>query len=172
MWLFDESSNSSNSSFGRFRRITNDFSVLSAKDALNRPYLERKYKWMRIPRKFLREGPSIIESVPCYSVCVYTGTEGDVFHRIIDEDFSFEEVFFSIHDIEMSRTIDVEDFFRPEEFWQNQPPWKEIFEVLREDYRKAVERDRLIQQAQQEASYRMAMNSLIRNPPRRRYRRF
>ncbi len=58
------------------------------------------------------------------TVCVSTGTEGDVFHRIVNENAHFQYVTFSLHNIEMGNGLDIEDFFKSEIFWQKQEPWK------------------------------------------------
>lgn len=50
------------------------------------------YKWLRNPRKCLQNGPDIKENIDKYSICIYTGLEGDVFRRILDEKQNFGEI--------------------------------------------------------------------------------
>ncbi len=64
------------------------------------------------------------------SICVYTGTEGDVFHRIINHHIGFDFVTFSLHDITIKNDVNEEEFFTPESQWKEEEPWKTILEEL------------------------------------------
>ena len=89
-----------------------------------------------------------------------------MFHRIVSEEFGFEEVTFSLHDLEMGENIDVEDFFRPETYWQGQEPWKTEFEAIsRERDRQERERQDAIRLAESQMLARLAYKL-----PRRRRR--
>lgn len=124
VWLFDESvANQKSQNFGRFKKDDCGWE--------QQPYDNKCYKWLRKPRAFLGRIKDFEKSFNVFSVCVYTGTEGDVFHRIIKELFGFEYVTFSLHNIEMKENVDIEEFFKPESYWQEQGPWKEIFEQKR-----------------------------------------
>lgn len=103
------------------------------------PYTDRSFRWLRNPRRFLKNGPDLGRFYKVYSVCACTGTEGDLFHRIIGEHCGFEYVTFSLHDIVMNDNLDIEEFFNPEVFWQSQDPWKTEIE-RREAARREAER--------------------------------
>ncbi len=124
-WLFDESiANQKSQNFGRFKGY--DVGIFGW------PYDEKfSFKWQRAPRRFLSKRPDIFRLKQLYSVCIYSGTEGDVFHRIADADYPFNVVAFSLHSIQMSNNTDVEEFFRLESYWQNEEPWKTLFEKKR-----------------------------------------
>ena len=127
VWIFNESVDSEKPNYGRFRATYEEKSNKSPNDILNYHYQVRTYRWLRNPRRMLSSVPDNLLQSGEYSVCVYTGTEGDLFHRIIGETQGFEEVVFSIHDIAIKEKMDVEEFFKPELVWQNEDPWKEEF---------------------------------------------
>ena len=121
IWLFDESNRGKKeNAYGRFGK--NDMMYVT-----NPFYADRTFKWLRNPRYYLADE---YESVPedMLSICVYTGTEGDVFHKLVGHDFEFgfEYVRFSLHDIEMDGNMDFEEFFAPEETWYTDEQWKFI----------------------------------------------
>ena len=125
VWLFDESVQNQKSNYlGRFKPDDCAWEQF--------PYSDKCYKWLRKPRAFLNKiDERIADFEKTYnflSVCIYTGTEGDVFHRIFRKYIGFEYVTFSLHNIEMKEEMDVNQFFIPESYWQNQEPWKAIFE--------------------------------------------
>ena len=116
VWLFDESTAAQeNQSYGRFKE---EYAGMPW------PYEEKSYRWLRNPRVVLNSGPDINTRFLDYSVCVYTGTEGDVFHRIVLQKCNYQYVAFSLHDIEMGVEMDAVDFFRSEQYWASQEPWK------------------------------------------------
>ena len=119
VWVFDESKGTPDNDFGRFR----------ADDLIGMdwPYTNRCFRWMRQPRKFLNKGP-VLEMIDKYSVCVWTGTEGDLLHRIVHQKYNFEYVVFSLHDIKMNKEINVKDFFKSENEWAQEPPLKNKLE--------------------------------------------
>lgn len=104
-WFFDESSQSSNSEHGRFK---------PSGEIWYGKYDE--YHWMRRPRAFLSKGPDIEEEFSRYGVFVYTGKEGDVFRRIVDEIFDYEDVLFSEMIVDMN-SFDVDSLFEFDEYW-------------------------------------------------------
>lgn len=106
VWLFDESSSGSGDDPGRFRLT--DVPDIDGYDV---------YKWLRCPRKALNKFPLIIEECNRFSVCVYTGTEGDVFRRIIKGYLKFSEVVFSDSLIDMKEDMDVGQFFGVDQAW-------------------------------------------------------
>lgn len=129
VWLFDESSaGEGKKKYGRFSEDDCQWEQW--------PYTNRSFKWLRNPRRFLGNGPDIERFWNNYSVCVFTGTEGDIFHRIVNEHCYFDYVTFSLHNIEMSNHLDVEEFFLPETFWQNQEPWKNEIQQRKEFLKK------------------------------------
>ena len=90
------------------------------------PYSERSFRWL-YRRKIVEEGPPVYQQN--YSVCVYTGAEGDIFHRIIS--LKDDSIIVSLHDITMSEALNEDEFFMLETYWQEQEPWKSDFEVMR-----------------------------------------
>lgn len=116
VWLFDESTtNEDNQKYGRFSEDDCQWEQW--------PYTDKSFRWLCNPRRFLNKGPNLSQFYQVYSVCVCTGTEGDVFHRIVGEHIGFQYVTFSLHSIELNDSLDIEEFFKPEVFWQNQDPW-------------------------------------------------
>lgn len=121
VWLFDESvPNQKSQNFGKFLRS----------NAVKFPWPYNCFKWRHNRSLFLSQRPDIFKLIPYYSICIYSGTEGDVFHRIADADHQFNNVAFSLHSIQMSKNIDIEEFFKPESYWQNQEPWKSKFNEM------------------------------------------
>lgn len=170
VWLFDESIESDKPNYGRFKTTYVEPAGVSISSIMLEPYQVRKYKWLRNPRKMLTAVPNEYLHSKKYSVCVYTGTEGDVFHRIVKQEYNYEEVVFSLHEIVMKEGIDVDEFFTFESYWQNQEPWKEVFELRRElaeEARENIERLRI-----QEIERQMNDKSYYRRAPVRRGRRF
>ena len=106
VWLFDESSQSKESTFGRFR-YDEDICWTGI------PF----YQWMRRPRQFLDKGPGLKQFYNLFSVCVYTGTEGDVFHRIVGQHDHFRWVGFSENTVQLGPGLNVEAFFEYDPYW-------------------------------------------------------
>ena len=158
VWVFDESREKPGIDKGRFRA---DEQLL-----MGWPYSNLCYRWMRQPRKFLNRGPAL-ELFDRYSVCVWTGTENDILHRIVHQKYDFEYVVFSLHNIVMSNRIDVNDFFKSENEWAQESPLKEELEQERQE-REEIQRKRL------EAERRQLemMRQTYRRPIRRGRRRF
>ncbi len=73
----------------------------------NSLYMFRTYQWLHI-RKPVKAGPYIYQRD--YRICVYTGAEKDVAHRIIFIDLEKNIVVFSLHDIFITDSLDVDDF--------------------------------------------------------------
>ena len=129
VWLFDESvKNQKSDNIGRFKPIGSRMFG----------WLYNAFKWQRNPRSFLCKRPDIFRLGQSFSVCIYTGTEGDVFHRIVDADLQFKCVAFSLNSIQMNNSVDIEDFFKPESYWQNRDPWKKMIEKKLNDLRYAA----------------------------------
>ena len=125
VWLFDESSESKDENrYGKFK-----FDDCSLEQFT---YKDRSYLWPRNPRKILNSGPNIYQYAEVYSICVYTGTEGDVFHRIVKERHGFGEVSFSIHDIVMESGMNIEEFCLTDSYWITHEPWKSTIEEMRQ----------------------------------------
>lgn len=140
VWLFDESSSSKKSTFGRFKYDEDCY------------WPDMQYKWLRNPRQFLANGPDLKKIYNFYSVCVFSGTEGDIFHRVIAQEEKFGWVRFSTETIQMGPELDVEQFFKYDSYW--------------------VEEDEAI--ARRQAYARQQQYIVLQNRPRRygRYRRF
>ena len=125
VWLFDESwKNPDEESYNR-KYNKNGKLVKENNWRAKGPYKSKSFRWLN-RRKIVEEGPPVYQ--PNYSVCVYTGAEGDVFHRIISLDGS--SIIVSIHDIAMSNELNVEELFALETVWQEQASWKSDFEVM------------------------------------------
>ncbi len=120
VWLFDESSNCENRDYGRFRIEEESYSSNFT-----------CYKWLGNPRKILNEFPELKKYHATYSVCVYTGVEGDVFHRLVDHDY-YEAVWFSNKIIEMKPDMDVEQFFEYDDYWVQQDMVASRREILQQ----------------------------------------
>ncbi len=125
VWLFDESWKEADEESYNKQYYKNGKLVKENNRRAKGPYESKSFRWL-YRRKFVEEGPPIY--CPCYSVCLYTGAEGDVFHRIIS--LHENSVIVSLHDIAMSKELNVEDFFVLETFWQEQEPWKSDFEAI------------------------------------------
>ena len=106
VWLFDESSKSLDSTYGRFR-YDEDICRFGI------PF----YQWMRRPRQFLANGPDLKQEYYRYSICVFTGTEGDVFHRIVGQYDKYHWVGFASEPIQMGAELNVEQFFSYDPYW-------------------------------------------------------
>ena len=107
VWVFDESSTANKYGMGRFK---------PDKERHNNGLLF--YKWLGQPRSFLNIGPDLRKFASRYSLCVYTGTEGDVLRRIIKSDWDYEYVGFSSVVIPMSSDLEPDLFFLYDEHWQ------------------------------------------------------
>ena len=123
-WLFDESwKDAKEDSYNK--KFHKNGKLEKAHRLKRDPYSPRTYKWL-YRRKVVEDGPPIYN--PRYSVCLFTGAEGDLFHRIINMDGEIITV--SLHDISMSTDLNVEELFCLEPYWQRQEPWKDEFERL------------------------------------------
>lgn len=120
VWLFDESSSDPESPMGRFR---------PSKVRCRKGGLEM-FQWMRRPRKFLSNIPNLKKFSNRYSVCVYFGTEGDIFHRIIETEDDFGYVLFSATAYVMSPDMNIDEFFEYDAFWQ----WED--EVMKNNFER------------------------------------
>ena len=125
-WLFDESWKNSdeksyNKTFYKHGKLTRIYNGRATG-----PYSEKSYRWL-YRRKFVEEGPAVYR--PDYSVCIFTGSEGDVFHRIID--LRKDNIIVSLHDITLSPELNIEELFYLDTYWQEQEPWKSEFESMK-----------------------------------------
>ena len=148
IWVFDESKRVCNE--GDYGRLKIDKELYG-----EWPYQELVYKWPRRPRKCLMKGPPIDlkfnsldnyhfvgTHIQDYCVCVHTGTEGDLVHRIVGQRNQYGIVYLSLHAIEMNKGMDVDEFFVPEMDWGRQDPLKDRIEMERRTNRK--QRSRMI----------------------------
>lgn len=127
VWVLDESTEKQSADRGRFR--ADDFLCMKY------PYIDLQYRWMRQPRRFLASGPSILEYPDVYSICVWTGDEGDVVHRIVNETAGFEYVCFSFHNIIMNNQLNADEFFITDTEWLQAPQHKGIVEAAQQNSR-------------------------------------
>ena len=138
VWLFDESESTPNEDhFGRFKKVAMDKSFARASgpnpysfNFEGNPYQNLYYKWLRNPRQCLDRISVLEEYFDQIIICVYTGVEGDCFHRLQHKYSDGFETFvtFSLHDIHMNWQMDVEEFFTSEYRWQQQSPYASTFE--------------------------------------------
>ena len=125
VWLFDESwKDADDPSYNKQYHKNGKLDKASNMRAEG-PYTTKSYKWL-YRRKIVEAGPPVYQQN--YSVCLYTGAEGDTFHRIISQQES--SIIVSLHDITMSNKLNVEDLFALETIWQEQEPWKSEFESM------------------------------------------
>lgn len=143
-WLFDESEkNPKPKHNGKFlaEKMDSTFTLATTPSPYNsallagNPYESRYFKWLGNPRKCLSLCPPLESIEENIVICVYTGTENDLFHRLAyigSDDFS-TTVTFSLHDILMSNSMDGEEFFIPEKIHQESgfPEWFCNFDYLR-----------------------------------------
>ena len=125
VWLFDESWKGADEESYNKKYYKNGKLAKENNCRAEGPYKSKSFKWL-YRRKFVEEGPPIYQ--PNYSVCLFTGAEGDVFHRIIRQ--KEQSIIVSLHDIAMSNELNVEDFFALETLWQEQEPWKNEIEAM------------------------------------------
>lgn len=124
-WLFDESwKNADEDSFNKRFHKNGKLDKVNNPRAQG-PYRAKSFKWL-FSRKMVAEGPPVYQQN--YSVCLYTGAEGDTFHRIISQQKSI--IIVSLHNIDMSKDLNVDDFFALETIWQEQEPWKSEFNSI------------------------------------------
>ena len=120
VWLFYEGwKNEESKEFNNYGKLKHTWKNKNAEG----PYSKKSYIWL-YRKKYIEEGPDVKQ--PNYSVSVYTDTEGDVFHKIID--INEDNIILSLHDITMSTGLDIEEFFYPEQHWKEQEPWRSEFE--------------------------------------------
>ncbi len=124
-WLFDESWKDADEESYNKKYYKNGKLAKENNWRAEGPYKSKSFTWL-YRRKFVEEGPPIYQLN--YSVCLYTGAEGDVFHRVIRQDE--RSVIVSLHDIAMSNELNVEDLFALETLWQEQEPWKSELEAI------------------------------------------
>ena len=153
-WFFDESIDKEKepqgeNCFGRFR-----LGEERNKDGIP------LYDWVRNPRYILEYGPNVKDGEYRYkySVCVFTGTEGDVFHRIVDTQDGFSKVAFSAIKIQMGESFDVEKVFAFDSAWMN-----DLLDIVK----KANAAEAYIQQMARPQRV-VVVNPLANNRPRRR----
>ena len=121
VWVFNESTGTENKS--KFK--PDDCAWESF------PYYDKCFKWLYKRRSFLKQGPNISKYHLYYSVCIYTGLEGDLLHRIVAEHCDYEYVTISLHIIKIDNSINIEEFFIPERYWQEQEPYSSIIDKYR-----------------------------------------
>lgn len=119
VWVFDiQAKEQKSGDRGKLRKI---------KSELFFPYDRLTYRWLYKPacldsRMFL---PNIVVNNDNFSICVFTGTDdGNIVHRIVhaDNKCGYERVAISVKQILMYPNMDVDDFFRDEDYWIAQLP--------------------------------------------------
>ncbi len=137
VWLFDESEKTPQPDhFGKFKHsnMETSFSAVLRPNPYccrfpQNPYAARYFLWLKNPRKCLARLNDLEVFADRLVICVYTGLQGDRFHRLEHKKHEDDKtnVTFSLHDIIMTEGMDIEEFFAPEEHWQQQPPWMNLF---------------------------------------------
>ena len=125
VWLFNESwKDKDEASYSK--QYYKNGKLQKEKDrGIKGPYSEKRFKWI-YRRKCVEEVQPIYQEN--YSVCVYTGSEGDLFHRIVS--LAGPSIIVSLHDITMSKELDIEEFFWPEEHCQKLDDWESPIGLL------------------------------------------
>ena len=128
VWLFDESSTDPGSQFGRFKQEKYWHGIVP----------QREYQWMRRPRKCLDKIPDLKAVGKVLSICVYFGTEGDIFHRIIHQFFDYTYVRFSpnTHSMCQSSNMNIDGFFAYDVVWEMEDYAAEESKKLQEERRR------------------------------------
>jgi len=127
VWLFEESWKDADEQSYNKQQYKNGKLANEYNSRAKGPYSTKSFRWL-YRRKCVENGPTVYR--PNYSVCVYTGAEGDVFHRIIS--LYGDSIIVSLHDITMSDKLNSEEFFLLETHWQDQEPWKSYFDGMEE----------------------------------------
>lgn len=138
VWLFDESWKD-NADISTKQYYKNGKLVKNNSKKERGPYSEKSYNWL-YRRRCIEDGPDINQ--PSYCVSVYTGAEGDVFHKIVFLDGS--DVIISLHDFTISDEINVDEFFYNEDHWKEQEPWKSVFALYEEQNHKGIDIKQII----------------------------
>ena len=73
-------------------------------------------------------------------IVLYTGTEGDSVRRVIKFFGGAAKIKLSVHPVEFSHDMDVDDFFRSEEFWREFDQIEERYQAELEDFHKGRNR--------------------------------
>ncbi len=115
-WFFNESLEDSFHKYGKFVKENYRY--------INGPYSTKEYRW--IYRRTCIDNDIPIDDSK-YSICVFTGTEGDIFHRVIHKEY--EHITMSLHEIVMSDMVNVDEAFTNEGYWKEQEPWKSQFDL-------------------------------------------
>lgn len=150
VWIFDESKeNPKKGDRGKLRKDN--------LPVLDYPHNKLAYRWLHRRRCLSNESDlpriNIHENSPNYAVCLFTGSYGtDCVNKIVHENYDFEYITISIKKIEMRQGMDVDDFFRDEEYWIPKSPIAELVFRYRagkalqaiqlEEERKAAEREK------------------------------
>ena len=112
VWIFNESMDSKKQNHtGRFKydpEICYDIP----------PYDKLCFVWKYQRRKFLIDAPDLRKYMSKFSVCVYTGVEGDTVRRIVNGHCDFKIVTLSGHPIIMLCNLDSDIFFKEDEYWK------------------------------------------------------
>ncbi len=154
VWVFDESKEKSE--YGRLKL---------AEDSWLGDWLHKKvcFEWPRSPRKVIKSvcDEQILDTYNNFCICIYLGDEKDVIHRIIKQEYGFESIVLSLHEIELKRELDEDEFFLPEDYWLLQSPWKELIEENNQKIQAKME-------AEKEANTQYLNSMLNKLRPKRR----
>lgn len=183
VWIFDESKeNPKQGDMGKLRK--------DGLPLLDYPHNILAYKWLNRRRCLTNESDlpriNIHQNSPDYAVCLYTGAyDTDCVNRIVhvDDIFDFEYITISIKKLEMHQGMDVDDFFRDEEYWIPQSPiaekikkyrvGKALLAIQLDEENKAAERIKEARAAQREAEKRAkerkALDKLMGNKKSRNW---
>ncbi len=152
VWVFNESEGKYE--FGRLRGAKYEIS-----DWMHKDY---DLDWPRSPRQMLN-ALNIEKRMDLFSnlsICIYFGDGENTVHRIISHDYDYYSVTISVHSIILSAEMDIDDFFKPEDHWLQDSPWKEKIDAHNER----------INRMKAERATEEAENSILHNTSRGRFR--
>lgn len=155
VWVFDESKEGYK--YGK---------LVKSEFGLSGSWIHQDYcfDWPRSPRKMIEFtcNRNRLDIINQFSICLCLEENEDITHRIIYQTRGYKSVELSVHDILLSGDMNTDDFFRNENYWLNQNPWKEKIEKAR-----TMERER---RKREEAQRYKNMSIKLRTKPRRKLR--
>ncbi len=114
VWVFYERNDAHpETEFGRFKQEYDE--------SFSYWHKNLHYHWSRCPRKALRAIKSLnpkvdVLQMPNYSICV-NYDDSDVVHRLIHQTNDYEDIWMSVHNINITSEMDINEFFISEVEW-------------------------------------------------------